>query len=333
MADQLLHPAFPQDALDRIKANTVTALRRQKDSPDYLAGRVFDRVVYGAAHPYARHATEESVGAITRDDLVAFHRDYYRPRNTTFVVAGDVTPDSAVAALNRAFGGWEGGGKSGEVTIPAPQALGATKVYLYDRPGSPQSVLLVGQLGPRRDTPDHFALELGNTVLGGAFNSRLNLVLREEHGYTYGASSDFNFRRVPEPSTFAAGAGVATPKTDSALADMVQLIRMIRSERPVTDSELAFAKATEIRSLPRAFATVEQIAGAAANLLENHLPLDYYDHLTANVERVTTADAHAALATHLDPAHMAIVVVGDRKTIEPGLRAAGVGPVEIVGSY
>jgi zinc protease len=331
MADQLIHPAFPQASLDRVKANTIAALQREQDDPDYLAGRVFDNTVYGVGHPWARTETPKSVGAITRADLVAFHGTYIVPRNVTLVISGDVTPESAVAALEGAFGGWHAVGKSGDVLPPPPKGPGPTTIYLYDRPGSPQSVLLVGQLGPRRDPAVFFPLQLGNTVLGGAFNSRLNLDLREVHGYTYGASSDFEFRRVPQVGTFEADADVATPKTDSALALLVANLRAIRGTKPVTDTELAFAKASEVRALPRAFATIEDIAGAALHLLSERLPADYYTTLTANYERVTLAETRAALAAHLDPAHLAIVVVGDRKTIEPGLRAARIAPVVVVG--
>jgi zinc protease len=331
MADQLIHPSFPQTSLDRVKANTVAALQRQQDDADYLAGRVFDNTVYGVGHPWARAETPKSVGAITRADLVMFHDTYFTPRNVTLVVAGDITPDAAVAALERAFGAWHALGKSGDVLAPPPKGPGPTTIYLFDRPGSPQSVLLVGQLGPRRDSKVFFPLQLGNTVLGGAFNSRLNLDLRETHGYTYGASSDFEFRRVPQVGTFEADADVATPKTDSALVLLMANLRAIRGTRPVTDSELAFAKASEVRALPRAFATVEDIAGAAIHLLEERLPADYYTSLTANYEQVTLAETRAALAAHLDPTHLAIVVVGDRKVIEPGLRAARIAPVVVVG--
>ncbi|HWZ58455.1 MAG TPA: pitrilysin family protein [Gemmatimonadaceae bacterium] len=331
MAEQLIHPAFPEAALNRVKANTVAALQRQQDDADYLAGRVFDNTVYGVGHPWARAETPQSVGSITRADLVLFHDTYITPQNITLVVAGDITPDVAVAALERAFGEWHAVGKSGDVLPPPPKAPSPTTIYLFDRPSSPQSVLLVGQLGPRRDPTTFFPLELGNIVLGGAFNSRLNLDLRETHGYTYGASSDFQFRRVPQVGTFEADADVATPKTDSALVLLVANIKAIRGKRPVTDSELTFAKATEVRSLPRAFATVEDIAGAAAHLLSERLPFDYYRTLTGNYQRVTLAETRAALAAHLDPTHLAIVVVGDRKVIEPGLRAAGIGPVVVVG--
>jgi predicted Zn-dependent peptidase len=136
---------------------------------------------------------------------------------------------------------------------------------------------------------------------------------------------------VPLVGTFEADADVATPKTDSALALLIADIKAIRGAKPVSDSELAFAKASEVRALPRAFATVEDIAGAAQHLLEERLPFDYYSTLTANYEGVTLGQTQAALTAHLDPAHLAVVVVGDRKVIEPGLRAAGIAPVVVVG--
>lgn len=327
MADQLLHPAYPQDALDRMKANTIARLQRLQNQPDYLAGRIFANAVYGTGHPYARTETKTSVAAITREDLVQFHHDFYRPRNVTFIVAGDITPDRAVAALDRLFGSWTGGGRDGWITPPAPAPAKPTRIYLYNRPTSPQSVVLAGQLGPRRDAKDYYAVELMNTVLGGAFNSRLNLTLREVHGYTYGASSGFAYRRVPQPSTFEAEADVSTPTTDSSVADLVEEIRQIRGSRPVTDSELAFAKRTEVLSLPLQFATVPEIAGAAAELLEFRLPLDYYDHVTQNFEAVTREDAERAAVRYLDPDHLAIVVVGDRKAVEQGLAATHLAPI------
>lgn len=331
MADQLMHPAFPQASLDRVKANTIAALQRQQDDPDYLAGRVFDNTVYGAQHPWSRAETPRSVGAITRADLVTFHATYIVPRNVTLVVAGDMTPAEAVAALERAFGTWHTLGKSGDVIAPPPKGPGPTTIYLYDRPDSPQSVLIVGQLGPERTPAVFFPLQLGNTVLGGAFNSRLNLDLREQHGYTYGASSDFEFRRAPQLGTFEADANVATPKTDSALVVLIADLKAIRGQKPVTDSELAFAKASEVRALPRAFATVEDIAGAAVHLLEDRLPFDYYSTLTARYQGVALPETQAALRAHLDPTHLAIVVVGDRKVIEAGLKAAKIAPVVVVG--
>jgi zinc protease len=330
MADQLLNPAFPQESIDRIRANAIAGLERLKDQPAYLATRVLDNVVYGAGHPYARRPTKESYSAITRADLVAFHHDYYRPRNTTFVVAGDVTPAQAVAALDHAFGQWEGGGRDGAVVPPAPPGPGATRIYLYDRPTSPQSALRVGEMGPPRDTRDYYALDMLNTILGGVFNSRLNLTLREAHGYTYGARSGWEYRPTPQPSTFTGGADVTASKTDSAVTDLVGELRAIRGTRPPTDSEVTFARRAKTLSLPLEFATVPAIARAAATVLIYHLPLDYFDHVSANYERVTVADVRAAAAKYLDPDHMAIIVVGDRKLIERGLEAAHVAPIVTV---
>ncbi len=211
-------------------------------------------------------------------------------------------------------------------------APGPTRIYLYDRPTSPQSVVLAGSLGPPRDSRDYYALELLNTIVGGAFNSRLNLSLREVHGYTYGASSGFLYRRVPQPSTFEVETDVATAKTDSSVADVLDELRTIRSTRPVSDSELTFAKRTETLSLPLQFATVPATAEAAAALLEFRLPLDYYDHLTRRFEGVTLRDVRSVAERRLDPEHLTVVVVGDRKAVEPGLAAMHLAPTMVLDS-
>jgi zinc protease len=330
MSDQLLHPAFPAPSLERIRANAIAGVQRASQSPGYVAGRVFGTTVYGAGHPYASHATAASLASITRDDVVAYYAMYYRPKNATFLVAGDVTADSAVAMLSRAFKGWKGGGKAGRARVRVPPGPGLTRIYVVDRPGSAQSTMLVGGLGPRRDTPDYAALQLVSTVLGGAFNSRINLDLREAHGWTYGAHAGFAFRAAPEVGTFEASTEVATPKTDSALAAMMGEIAGVRGVKPVTDSELTFAKRAMTLGLPLRMETIEQVAGATAGLIEDGLPLDYYDHVVQRFTAVTVPDAHRAAARDLDPSHLAIVIVGDRAKIEAGLRASHVAPVVMV---
>jgi zinc protease len=330
MAEQLLTPAFPQASLDRLKANTLTNLRRQREQPAYIASRIFAAVVYGPGHPYTRTTTESSVSALTRDDLVAFHDRYYRPQNTSFVVAGDITPDQAVARLERVFGGWQRTGEKAMADVTTPLGPKQTAIYLYDRPGSAQSHVVVGHLGPRRDSPEYFPLALANIALGGAFNSRLNLNLRERHGFTYGASSGFSYRRVPELGTFTAGASVHTAKTDSALIEIMSELRGLRGARPLTPEELAFAKSGVTKGLPLAFETVPQIAGGAANILTDNLPLDYYDTIVSKVQAVSIADAVAAAQRHIDPERMAIVIVGDRAGIERALAATGLAQVVVV---
>lgn len=329
MAEQLLSPAFPQEALDRSKANMAAEIQQAKESPGYLAGRVFGREVYGATHPYARTETEAEVMSFTRDDVVGFYNAYFRPPNVRFVVAGDITPAQAIEKLNRVFGQWTPG-KKGDVPVAAPAGVKSTTVYLYDRPSSPQSVIVVGNVGPRRDTPDQFPIELMNVTLGGAFTSRINLNLREQHQYTYGASSNFRFRRPPEVSTFTVSTAVATPKTDSAVIQIMDELRDIRGTRPITESEFRFAKSTQTAGLPLQFETIGQRAGAVAALVEQDRPLDYYNTIIPKYNAVTLAQDRAAAVKYLDPNKLAIVVVGDRKAIEAGLRAANVGPVVVV---
>lgn len=329
MAKELLEPAFPQEALDRLKVNLTANLKRWKESPAYLANTLFGNVLYGTEHPYARQQTEESIATITRDDVIAFYQSYIRPPNVRFVVVGDVSADDAVTRLNRVFGRWASG-QSAKVAIPVPAGPKHTAIYLYDRPGSPQSEIVAGTLGPRRDAPDYHAITIMNTVLGGAFSSRLNLNLREQHGYTYGASSYFEFRRVPEVGTVRASAAVQTAKTDSALIELMRELKEIRGARPITPTELSFAKASATKGLPLRFETVAQRAATVERLLIDSLPLDYYATLSANLAAVTLAQTRTAARAYLDPERLAIVVVGDRERIEPGLRAANVAPVVVV---
>lgn len=330
LADMLLRPAFPAASLDRIRQNGIATLRRNKDQPGYIARRVFANTVWGAGHPYERTTSEQSLGAITRADLVAFHARYYRPQNVKIVVAGDITPAQAVARLERAFGKWPAGGFKARYVIPAAKSAAPGTIYLFDRPNSPQSVVLVGTTGPARNTPDFHALDLVNTTLGGAFSSRLNLNLRETHGFTYGASSQFVFRQTPQPGEFLAAANIATPKTDSGVVEMLKELREIRGARPISATELTFAKSSATKSLPLNFETVDQIAGAGALVLREGLPLTYFNTLSRRYNTVTLAQANRAARTYVNPARVAIVVVGDRKQIEAGLRAARVGPVVVV---
>ncbi len=330
LADMLLHPAFPAASLERLRQNNLANIKRLRDNPQYLARRVQSNVLWGTGHPYERVVSEQSLGAITRDDLVAFHGKYYRPQNVKFVVSGDITPAAAIAKLEKAFGKWPAGGFKARYTIPAAKSATAGTVYLYDRPNSPQSILLVSAVGPERTSPDYYAIDLMNTALGGAFSSRLNLNLREKRGFTYGASTGFQYRLPPQPGEFIASSAVTAAKTDSALLEMMREVREIRGTRPLTAEELAFAKSSETKSLPLGFETIDQIASAGVNILRDGLPADYYNTISTKLRAVTLAQANAAAKKYVDPSRLVIVVIGDRKEIEAALRAAKVGPVVVV---
>jgi zinc protease len=330
MADQLENPAFPQEALDRIRANRLADLKRLQDQPSYLAQRVFANAVYGTGHPYERAATEQSLTSLARADLVEFHDTWFRPQNVKFVVAGDITPDAARAELEKAFASWPSGGKKSTYTIAAPKTPGPTTIYLFDRPSSAQSYIMAGSVGPRRDVPEYFALDIANNILGGTFNSRLNLNLREKHGYSYGANSRFTYRRVPQVGQFTAASQVATAKTDSSVIELMRELREIHGARPVSDSEVTHSTDNILKGMPLDFETVDDIAGAAANLLGNELPLDYYQTVSDGYRRAGSPAVRAAAAKFIDPEHLVVVVVGDRKAIEAALRAAHVAPVVVV---
>jgi len=329
MGDLLMHPAFPEAALTRTKANTVAQLRRLREQPSFLADHLFNSVLFGAAHPYARVASEQTVGGITRGDLVAYHSDWFRPQNVKLVVVGDVTPDAAVRSVERVFGAWAAGGKTARYDVPAPRPAAATTIYLLDRPNSPQSTVLVGQAGPSRDTPDYYALETMNTVFGGLSGSRLNGNLREKHAFTYGAFAGLQWRRVPQVSTIRGQSDVVAAKTDSAIAEWIGELRGIRGEQPVTPAELDFAKTNRTAGLPLRFETVTQVAQEVANLLASAVPVDFWNGYAQNIGRLTGPELSAVATKYLDPQQSVIVVVGDRRVIEPGLRALNL-PVQVV---
>jgi zinc protease len=329
MADMLRRPSFPAEALKRLEGERVTRMRRQREQGSYVAQVVFGNVLYGASHPYNRRATEQSIARITRDDVVSFYQAHYQPANITFVVAGDLTADQAVAKLNAAFGDWKVGSPA-KRDIPTPPAPGATTIYLVDRPDSPQSNIIVGTLGPRRDTPDYYAIELMSNTLGGAFTSRINLNLREDKHYTYGANGGFSFRRRGEPGAFTVSTAVSTPTTDSAVVQLMKELRDIRGPRPITPEEFALSQASATKSLPLRLSTLQGRARAVSQIVSDELPLDYYATVIPRFMAVTRDHASAAARTYVDPDRMVITVVGDRRVIEAPLRAANIAPVVVV---
>jgi predicted Zn-dependent peptidase len=323
-ADLALNPAFPTRELERIRKERLTALVQYKDQPTQIANVVYAATVYGTGHPYGHPVagTESSVKNITRADIERFHRTYYRPNNATLIVVGDVSPDDIERRANALFGGWTKGDVP-PTSLGAAKPAGATTVYLVDKPGAAQSSFRLGGIGAARSTDDYFALLVMNTILGGSFTSRLNQNLRETKGYTYGARSVFDFRRDAGP--FTASAEVVAAKTDSALIEFMKELRAIRDTVPTPELEKA-KRYVQLR-LPAIFETTQGIAGQLAPVALYGLPLDYYNSYVQRIEAVTQADVQRVAQRYVDPAKLAIVIVGDRKSIEPGLRAANAGPV------
>jgi predicted Zn-dependent peptidase len=327
MADVALRPAFPDKELHRVREELLTSIVQAQDDPEALVQFAFPRLVFGPQHRYGTMSfgTAAALKSFTVADLRQFHAGHYVPSNAALIVTGDVTAGSVVAQLESAFGAWKGTATPAVPVPPAPQ-LTSRKVYLIDKPGAAQSQIRIGWVGVARSTPDYFALRVLNTVLGGAFTSRLNQNLRETHGYAYGASSAFDMRGSAGP--FFAAAGVQTDKTAEALTEFFKELEAIR--KPVPADELDKAKNYVALRLPRSFETTENLAASLAQSFVYNLPADYYATFTDRVGAITPAAAQRAAEQYLQPDKFAVVVVGDLKAIEPGIRALNLGPVTTV---
>ncbi|HVH11284.1 MAG TPA: pitrilysin family protein [Gemmatimonadales bacterium] len=325
LADVVLRPTFPDSEIARQRELRRAQLVQQRDEPVAVANVAFPAIVFGAGHPYGHplNGTDAATGALARERVTAFYGAYYRPNAARVLVVGDITLAEARRLVTARFGGWERGDVPA-LTVPAPADAAARALYVIDKPGAAQSVIRIGHLGPTRSTPDWYALEVLNTILGGAFTSRLNQNLRETHGYTYGAFSQFAARR--QAGAFVAFASVVTAKTDSSLAEFLKELRRIRDES-VPAAELAKAKAYITLGLPGDFETTAGAAARLRDLLIYGLPLDYYGHLSERINAVTSADVQRVARRYIDPDHFDIVVVGDKAQIEPGLKALNEGPI------
>jgi zinc protease len=328
LADLLENPTFPQEALDRLKARTIVSLKVNRDRTSGIASVVFPKTLYSTAHPYGRTVNEASVNSITRDDLVAFYKSYFRPGHAVITVVGDISQAEAKRAVETALSGWTAGGSVPEFEYPATPAPKTTTIYLVDKPGAAQSTFAIGEVGPSRATPDYYALRVMNEMLGVLFQSRLNHNIREVKGYSYGVNSSFAFGKGP--GAFRAGGDVVTAKTDSALIEFMKELRDIRGPRPPTDDELAQAKASLVQSLPSTFASVTGINNNISSIYTQGLPDDYYQVFMRSVNAVTRDDVVRVAQKYIDPQHLAIVIVGDRSKIEAPLAATKIAPVVIL---
>jgi zinc protease len=323
-ADVALRPAFAQAELDRKRKSRLTSLVQWRDEPRMLASVIFNRALYGTAHPYGIPSTgdEASIRAMRVEDLRAFHTQYFQPSNAVIIVAGDVTVPQMKEKLETAFGAWHGTTAAAPALGPIAQVEKRT-ITLVDKPGAPQTEIRIGRIGAPRVTDDFYALTVMNTILGGSFSSRLNQNLREEHGYTYGASSSFQYRVLPGP--FLAGAAVQSAITDSALIEFMKELQRIGERVP--DAELERAKNYITLGFPADFQTINDLANKLEEMVTYDLPADYYSQFVKRIQAVTAADVQRVAKKYVDPAKMAIVLVGDRATIEAKIAALKLGPL------
>jgi len=336
MADVAIRPTFPAQDLERLRQERLTALLQAKDDPAQVVPYAFQRVVFGPTHRYGtgQAGTEATLKAFTAQDLKVFHDAMYQPSNATLIVVGDITADAVLPLVEEQFGGWKATGSVRRTPIPTALQSTEAHVTIVDVPMAAQSQIRIGWVGVPRSTPDYFTLEVLNTVLGGSFTSRLNQNLREEHGYAYGASSRFDMRLSAGP--FMAAAGVQTDKTAEALQEFFKELNRIQA--PVSAEELTKAKNYVALSFPGEFETINDLGAHLEELVVYKLPDDYFQRYVPNIQAITAAAVQKAAATYIQPKKMSVVVVGDRKVIEPKIRALNLGPIhflsvdEVVGS-
>lgn len=325
LADMMLNSTFPADALERLRARTLVNLTQAKDQPVTIGSQVFSKILYSEAHPYGQRTTEASVKAITRDDIVAFQKAYFQPSRAIITVVGDVNAAKIKSSVEKGLAAWAKAGEKAKFDYPKLPELQTARIYLVDKPGAEQSVFNIGLPGPPRNTPDYFALQVLNTILGGQFQSRLNANIREQKGYSYGVRSGFGFGKGP--GAFRAGGSIFIGKTDAALIEFMNEFKGIVGDKPITDEEIKTAKESLIQGLPQSFSSVTAISGAITNLTVQGLPDDYYQTYAKNVSAVTKEDLLRVAKKYIDLKHLAIVIVGDRTKIEAPLKATGIAPI------
>ena len=325
IADSAVHPSFPAADLERVRASRKTALLQEEDSPFGLAQRAGLLILYGADSPYGYDplGSAASLRDLTRDDVAAFYAGHYGPKSTLLELTGDVTQAEARKLVEAAFGKWSSSAVPS--APPAAPAVPTRRILIADKPGSPQTALLAFGLGQLRSAADYPATAVMNGALGGLFASRINMNLREEHGYTYGAFSFFRYYRGL--GEYITGAQVRTDVTAAAAEQLFKELDGIHT-RPLTDAELRLSKDSIIRSLPGDFESAYGVNGQLGTLWLYGLPIDYFTTLPKKIEGVTSADAQAAAAKYIHPENLVVIAVGDTGTIEAGLKDLKLGAVE-----
>ncbi len=328
MADVALRPTFPPRDIDRVREERLTALEQARDDPAWVASAAFSRLLFGAADRSGSPITgsDRSLRAIAQSDLAEFHRSYYRADNSVLIVVGDFTRPTIAAMLESHFGAWKAPGTAVVPLPPTRSGRERRRIVLVDRPGAVQSEVRIGCIAAQRTSPDFFSLEVLNSVLGGAYTSRLNQNIREEHKYTYGAFSEFAFRRQPGP--FVASAAVETPRTADALREFFREIGRIH--QPVPTDELERQKRYVGLSFPAEFETTDDLTIKLEELATYDLPLDYFNSYTDRIRAVSASAVERAANAYLRPDRLLTVVVGDVAQIRGPIEDLKLGSVSVM---
>lgn len=329
LAEMVFEPAFPEEEVERLRDERMNDLLQAWSDPRRRAERVFPETIFGPTSPYRRPlaGVQETVRGLDRAQLQARHAALLNPATATLVIAGDLAGQPLDQLAEEHLGQRTG---SAEMTTRAAgdeRAVGAARVVLVDKPGAPQSEIRIGHVGVARKTPDFHAISVLNAILGGTFNSRLNTILREEKGYTYGIGSSFDMRRQAGP--FVVRTAVETAVTLPSITEILKIVREF-GQSDVGADELAIARDYLVGVFPLRFETAAQVASALGGLVALDLPDDELDRYRPGVAAVSAADIRAAANEYIRPDQLVVVVVGDAATVEPQLGDAGLGEMTVV---
>jgi zinc protease len=327
-ADLILNPSFPQADFERQRQLQLSAIANEKVTPLQMALRALPPVLFGPRHAYGvpltGSGTEDSLQKLTREDMVRFHKTWFKPNNAALIVVGDTTIAEIKPQLEKFFSGWNGG-EIPSKDISQVERPHEPAIFLVDKPGALHSVVIAGTIAPPPDPQTEIAIETMNNIFGGTFGARLNMNLREEKHWSYGAASILYGAQAQRP--FLAYASVQGDKTADSIVEILKELSGMRGEKPIREEELEKVKQQQILELPGAHETMNSIGNLLSDLLQLGLPLNFYDSYVGRVSALMIPELEACAQTLLDPAHMIWMVVGDRSQIEPALRDLNIGKI------
>jgi len=332
-SDVLINATFPQADFERLRAQSLATIKQEKTQPQGIASRLFPKLIYGEGHaysnPFSGNGSEESVQKLSREDLIAFRNRWIRPDNATLLVVGDATLEGIKPLLEKHLAGW----KAPDEPLPKKnlatvQVQSKPRVFMVNRTGAEQTLIMGAYAGPPRSDPDYIALETLNTILGGGFVSRLNMNLREDKHWAYGAGSGLSAAEGQGP--FVVRAPVQTDKTAESIQEMVKELKEILGSRPPTDAEIKFAQDSLVLQLPGSNETSSEVAGSYADIVTYGLKDTYWNDFVGEVKQMTPEKLTAAARKLVQPDAMTWIVVGDLAKIEADVRKLNLGEVKVL---
>jgi len=330
-ADVILHPAFPETDFKRLQLLTLTQIQREKTTPVQMALRVYPGLLYGKGHAYSNpltgSGTEASVKEITTNDLKAFHEHWFKPNNATLIVVGDTKMDEIAPKIKNLFNNWKRG-KVPTKTIRKVAQKSNSEIYILDKPGAQQSIIFAGELAPPKANPNEIAISTMNNILGGSFSSRVNMNLREDKHWAYGAFSILYGARGQRP--FFIYAPVQTDKTDESMMEINKEFKGMLGKIPVTKDELNKAQKDQTLSLPGRWETMGAVSSSIGEIIRYGLPENYYDTYAQNVNNLNINDISKAAGQIIHPQKLVWVIVGDKNKIENDIRALNYGDIHYI---